>query len=131
MPTTRKPLLVNLAWAAAFGLLLAVVYVLSYAPVYRCVYGANPGFFLGSAEQQLPSIFRPVEWLTDRTPLQRLLFKWADQWGVADGVRYDSRVRSGFAVSASVLLPAEKGSFDVPSRNDHSRTAGVDRRGRR
>ena len=35
----RKPLLVNLTWATAALLSLAMLYVLSYAPAYRLKYG--------------------------------------------------------------------------------------------
>jgi hypothetical protein len=39
MTKPRKPLLVNLTWATAALLSLAVLYVLSYAPAFRLKYG--------------------------------------------------------------------------------------------
>jgi hypothetical protein len=102
----RKPLPANLAWATALIILLFSGYVLSYAPAYRYTYGpdgANPDFFFEpfrSAEQPMPLLFRPVEWLMDNSPLDRVLVRWAALWRVARDVRYDSNLRIGWQLEA-------------------------------
>jgi hypothetical protein len=31
-----------------------------------------------------PTVYRPVDWLIDYTPLDRPLYWWAEQWGVRE-----------------------------------------------
>ena len=81
----RKPLLVNLAWATALVLLVAVGYVLSYAPVYRWQVGPDvDGFRILQM-----SGYGPVEWLMDNTALSKPLLWWGDVWGVGEKLRLD------------------------------------------
>jgi hypothetical protein len=75
MPTSpRKPLLVNLAWAAALVLLLAVGYVLSYPIALRLVWSID-----------IPA-YRPVQYLIDRTPFSTPIIWWSRLCGTAEEV---------------------------------------------
>jgi hypothetical protein len=60
-----------------------VVYMLSYAPVYRILRPRYRG----------PVIYRPVEWLIDRTPLGGPLLLWSVLWGVRDEMETDYGAR--------------------------------------
>ena len=94
-PKPRKPLLVNLTWAAVFLVGLAVLYVLSYAPAvrlmgreFRIELGVQPSgqhMFVGVLEYPddaaLP-VYKPVGWMTRETPLQPMLLWWERLWGV-------------------------------------------------
>jgi hypothetical protein len=71
----RQP--VNLAWVVA--LLLPVLYVLSYAPVYSVVRQNTNAMAPYGASWV---IYRPVDWLIDHTPLDGPLLTWANLWGV-------------------------------------------------
>jgi hypothetical protein len=57
--------------------LVPLMYVLSYAPVYRL--GMQRGW---SGIDRQPAAYRPVDWLIDNTPLNEPLYGWADLWGV-------------------------------------------------
>jgi hypothetical protein len=87
MPTApRKSLLVNFAWVMALGVVLAVGYVMSYAPMYRWKAGPDgTGFHF----VHLPG-YGPVEWLIDNTALSKPLLWWGDVWGVGDKLWIDS-----------------------------------------
>lgn len=70
----------GLGWAryAAWGLLLLVLYILSYAPFLR---------FSGdswSPYYRAPAVYRPVEWIMLRTPLKASLLEWSTYCGVRD-----------------------------------------------
>ena len=72
MPSPRtKPSRTSLV---AFGMLLTVLYVLSYAPVFRFA-GDAGDHFLGLREDW-QELYRPVEWLTDSTRLREPLMNW-------------------------------------------------------
>jgi len=68
--------------------ILFVVYVLSYAPAVR-LYGPTTTIhrtvritIVNSVDGgQLP-VYRPVDFLIDRTPLRRPMLAWAGVWGV-------------------------------------------------
>lgn len=90
----RKPLLANLTWGVVALLGLCLLYALSYAPAYRLVFGADPGNYVRTDEQPGLGIFRPVEWLVDRTPMRPVLLWWADVWRVGEGMRFDSDIRT-------------------------------------
>ena len=65
-------------------LVIALLYVLSYPVVVRAKYGRDAGLlFLFSAQEGL-TVYRPVDWLIDRTPVRGPLFFWADRWGVRE-----------------------------------------------
>lgn len=83
MPSSStKPSLTSLV---AFGVLLSpILYVLSYAPVYRVMNDPDE-FGLGI------SAYRPVEQLFDDTALRTPLLLWASSWG---GVREDIEMHS-------------------------------------
>jgi len=86
----RKPLLVNLAWAAAL-VMLPAVYVLAYAPIYRCSFGPDPevgAMLYGRYRWQ--SAFVPVEWLHDHDQTAPLLIRWAELWGVNERMELDA-----------------------------------------
>ena len=94
MPSPRsKPSLTSLV---AFAMLLTALYVLSYAPVFRCV--GDPGYRFGRGRSYYltregwQELYRPVEWLTDNTPLREPLLFWAGLWG--EEVEEDFRIRS-------------------------------------
>jgi hypothetical protein len=96
---TRKPLLVNLAWAAIALLGLATVYVLSFAPAkrwylpqaslspmsdandYEAMYQQLYGETGDDAEPAIP-FYRPVDWLIDETPARGPLLWWERLCGV-------------------------------------------------
>ena len=78
---TRRPMLVNLAWAASL-LLFPVLYVASYPIAVRMIGEFKP----------LPA-YRPVEWLIDNTPLNEPISRWADCCGVGDLVRLRADIR--------------------------------------
>ena len=95
MPSLRgKPSRTSLI---AFVLILSpVLYVLSYAPVFRLA-GNEPTFLAFGVVTYSPregwqELYQPVEWLTDRTPLREPLLDWAGLWG--EGVEQDMRLRS-------------------------------------
>lgn len=78
----------------AVGILLglAVMYVVSYAPVCRLVRGADVHYH--TPDQRIVfarplnwNIYRPVEWVMDRTPLSRPLCWWGDVWGCGSSMR--------------------------------------------
>ena len=93
----RKPLLVNLTWAAVALLGLGVVYVLSYAPVYRWLIGTDEYFGFVVPVESMPAGYRPAEWVMDYTPLREPLLRWADWWGCGATMRVHSQVRVGMA----------------------------------
>ena len=89
MPSPRtKPSLTSLV--AFFLFVLPLVYVLSYAPVFRFTGDPGTGFFGSRKGWQEP--YQPVEWLTDNTPLREPLLFWAGLWGTV--VEADFRYRS-------------------------------------
>ena len=73
-------------WAAAL-LLGVVAYPLSYAPVVKLRIGSanehvgTPWKMTIADGNELP-VYRPVDWLIDRTPLKTPMFLWARLWGV-------------------------------------------------
>ena len=67
---TRKPSLTSLV--AFFLIVTPLVYVLSYAPVVRT----------GQVICGRSTVYRPVDWLIDNTPLRNPLFIWAGLFGV-------------------------------------------------
>jgi hypothetical protein len=82
----RKPLLANLTWVGVLVFAFPVLYVLSYAPVYRLMY--EPTF----VETRIPG-YSPVEWLIDRTPLRTPLFWWSGVFGVREKTEHASDIR--------------------------------------
>lgn len=70
MPTApRKPLLVNLAWVVALGLLLTVGYVASYPIAMRVI------------DRHDIVAYRPVQYLIDETPLADPIYWWSERCG--------------------------------------------------
>lgn len=72
---------------------LLTCYVLSYAPYIRWRWeGPTPvsSGFMGqhydyeATLPPAPTVYRPVDWLIDNTPLDRPLRWWAEQWGVRE-----------------------------------------------
>ena len=86
----RRPSLTSLV---AFFLLVPFVYVLSYAPVFQ--FADDETSFSYPPRQGWQELYRPVEWLTDNTPLREPLLSWAKFWGeeVEDDFRYRSDLR--------------------------------------
>ncbi len=68
--TPRKPVLPNVALACALVLMLAVAYVLSYAPVVQST---------GRTDQ---IAYRPCAWLHSVPFAREPLIRWASRWGV-------------------------------------------------
>ncbi len=90
MPSPRtKPSLTSLV--AFFLFVLPIMYVLSYAPVFRFVGDPSAHTYIGFREDW-QELYRPVEWLTDTTPLREPLLFWSGLWG--EEVEYDFRLRS-------------------------------------
>lgn len=91
MPSTRtKPSRTSLV---AFILIVSpIVYVLSYAPVFRFTNDVQDGWGPFTPRQDWQEWYRPVEWLTDGTPIREPLLSWANLWG--DTVGADFRYRS-------------------------------------
>jgi hypothetical protein len=89
----RNPLLVNLTCATVALLGIAVLYVLSYAPAHRVIFGHVP--LIGSTDPAYArttpdtrmAVYTPVNWLIDFTPLSEPLFWWAGVFGVEDDFR--------------------------------------------
>jgi hypothetical protein len=89
----RKPLLVNLTWGAVLMFVFVpVLYVLSYAPFAcwwsrdRPIMYAGPSWAFGTVYpdgDELP-LYRPADWLIDRTPIQKPLFWWAGLFGMRE-----------------------------------------------
>jgi len=112
--TQARSRLRNITWASVALLVVLVLYVLSYAPMYRLKYG-QPLRILTAADlhlvkvapPSLPATFRtqeprewvplacyaPVDWLIDGTPLRRPLLWWAGVWDVREWVEGDSSTR--------------------------------------
>jgi hypothetical protein len=89
---SRKPVLLNVVLASV---LLAVLYVLSYAPVVRFVLTSeeDPGLAVvefpdGEVnvvgrrpyDGRVVAAYRPIDWLIDNTPLRAPLLWWADRF---------------------------------------------------
>lgn len=94
--------------AIVVGILL-LLYVLSYAPVYRL--GKPLGF---SRIDQPSTIYRPVEWMIDNTPLAEPLFRWANCWGVRGDVVWSAAARAfsrGEAGAITISPDAETPHF--------------------
>jgi hypothetical protein len=72
----RKPLPVNLAWAASLVLVLSAGYVFSYPVAVRITDGRKL------------AVYRPVELMIEHDILRQPLLKWADVCGVGDLVRW-------------------------------------------
>jgi hypothetical protein len=92
------PLLANLSQTVIALLGLAVLYILSYAPVCRIVQGADidlhtPDRMIVFAPPLDWDMYRSVEWVMDRTPLAEPLYWWAGVWDCGRSVRGYSRVR--------------------------------------
>lgn len=134
MPSPRtKPSRTSIV---AFGMLLVVLYVLSYAPVFRFAGDAGDQF-LGFREDW-QELYRPVEWLTDSTPLRKPLMNWAALWG--DYVEQDFRIRSDLRMQGvepypdgRLILRIPLGTeLDIPLRpgpnpsDPHSRTVPIE-----
>jgi hypothetical protein len=107
----QRPSLTSLV---AFAMLLTVLYVLSYAPVYRWTYGASvveripitcgnaisfdasgrPVTFWEASMRWKPiGAYRPVELLIDRTPLRGPLLSWSGLFGVREDFEFGSQFR--------------------------------------
>ena len=69
---------------AAIIVVLAVAYVLSYAPCvkFRMDTAYESGIF-----------YRPVDWMIDETPLRNPFLHWAELWGVDFDIEHASRIR--------------------------------------
>lgn len=96
----RKPLLLNLTWAGAALLGLVMLYVLSYAPVFRVVVGTDNLFrprYLG----HLPG-YGPVEWLVDNSSLNQPLLWWGGVWGCREIMANSKRYRAWREAGAEV-----------------------------
>jgi hypothetical protein len=89
---TRKPLVVNLAWATALAILLAMGYVASYPIAVRITDSTD-----------LPA-YRTVEWLIDNTPLAQPILQWADCCGVGFEVAIASNLREVDRVRVKPLV---------------------------
>src|SRR5690606_20969675 len=81
------------AWPLALLLLLlSAVYLFSYAPVVRMRGGwkmvpttdgfGNPAIVRAPIFSEDLPLYRPVDWLIDNTPMQDVMYWWADVWGV-------------------------------------------------
>jgi hypothetical protein len=91
MPTApRKPLLVNLAWAAAPVMLLAIGYVASYPIALRII-----------DHHDIPA-YRPVQRLIDSELLDGPMCWWAGFWGV-----------DGKLIAASLHRKIDSGEIDI------------------
>ena len=98
MPHPTREALVR--WAAtAICCLVAVAYPLSYAPVLKfekkrrvaelqSVHGDDRDFNIAfvwyyvETESTIASLYKPIDWLIDNTPLDKTLLAWARRWGV-------------------------------------------------
>jgi hypothetical protein len=97
----------NLIWVFVL-LAMPVAYVLSYAPVYRCINGPDPPPFMEvgggvvvrrfgpSVPPPLPRVpgYGPVERLIDDTFLQGALLWWGHVWNCGESMYWSSRARS-------------------------------------
>ena len=79
-------------------ILLAVAYVLSYAPVVKFKQSSTTG--TPAASLGLPTdgsilpFYRPVDYLIDETPLRSPLFLWADLWSARYELEVAATLRS-------------------------------------
>ena len=107
----RKPLLINLLWAAVLGVVLFVVYAMSYPVAVRL-----------TSSTVLPA-YRPVEWLIDNTPVREPMFRWAEFCGVRDGLEWEYflRVLRKYADPDSRVRPLVP---DQPASTDRLEPAG-------
>ena len=97
MPSPRtKPSRTSLI--AFFLIVTPLVYTLSYAPAFRFTNDEPPYFNFEIPVYTFPrkagwqELYRPVEWLTDNTPLREPLLSWAGLW--EEYVEADFRLRS-------------------------------------
>jgi hypothetical protein len=96
----KKPSLTSLV---VFAMLLAVLYVLSYAPVVRVrrvthVLRPDEIVLYATATEQIPCplpfrAYRPVDWMIDNTPLRKPLFVWAGLWGTREEFELAASIR--------------------------------------
>ena len=71
--------------------MLPVVYVLSYAPVYRAVKGPTVALvgWDGKLRDDWQVAYDPVEWLIINTPLREPLLRWAALWGTRESLEFE------------------------------------------
>lgn len=94
---TRKPWLANLVWATALLVVFGpVLYVLSYAPVYR--WRCDSAWNAGRKTPYHLTGYGPAEWTIDETPLCEPLILWGKVWGIGDAMGWASYVRSQLRV---------------------------------
>ena len=105
-----QPTKPSLASLVAFTPIAAILYVLSYAPVFQLTYDepAIPGGgqFVYQARQGWQETYRPVEWITDNTPLRDPLLDWAALWG--EEAERDFRWRSDRRIEGNDPYPARE-----------------------
>jgi len=73
-------------------LILSAAYLFSFAPVVRMHGGwkpvattdgvGNPATVNAQIYSDDLPVYRPVDWMIDNTPMQDVLYWWADVWGV-------------------------------------------------
>lgn len=84
--------------AAVLLAILPLIYVMSYAPLYRWMHGGDLLHAFSSvwhhphpAWWETP--YEPVFFITDHTPLDTPLLWWADVWGVKQSMMMDRKFR--------------------------------------
>jgi hypothetical protein len=96
----QRPRFTIVPQSTALTVILACVYLLSYAPVYRYSPAADaPG------ASALRCVFGPVECVIDSTPLRKPLLVWSDWWGVRRNIEWDIYMREGSFDELDPLTP--------------------------
>jgi hypothetical protein len=93
-PSPRKPRVRNACLGIGLAcVILPVLYVLSYAPVYRWQANRQNQIFPVGPWR---AIYDPVDWMMDKTPLRRPLLAWAEFWGIRSSFETDMHFRWTF-----------------------------------
>jgi hypothetical protein len=102
---------------------LPLVYVFSYAPVYRL--GKRSGW----SRIDLPiAAYRPVDWLIDNTPLDEPLYRWADLWGVRGDFVWSAAFRAFVREGAGAIGVSISPEAETPHLFEHTETGKVETR---
>jgi len=71
---------------------LLVLYVLSYAPVYRVAKPPSASFVFPE-RQARQAVYIPVEWAIENTAMQKPLLSWAGLWGCRNAMELECWLR--------------------------------------
>jgi hypothetical protein len=69
---------------------ICLIYVLSYAPMYRVLKGNDSLFTVMRGPEPWQCAYIPIQWIMYRTPLREPLIRWAWVWDVDDELEIET-----------------------------------------